>query len=136
MTYDQFMLALCLWRESRSHPEAYSAIKHVILNRAARRKLPVHRVILQPWQFSSFNALDANSSKFPQDNQGADWRAWLQAVNCVTSDTEDPTSGADHYHDQSIEPPVRAWLGAGRRREELTARQTARIGPFTFYRLS
>ena len=132
MTYEQFLSALCLWREARgSSLPALTAIYHVILNRVAD---PAHRwprtipgAILQPYQFSSFLKSDPNVTKFPIDDGSADWKAWLDCCLAVsTLIGGDPTRGATNYESCAPDalPP---WADP--------SKLTVTIGPFRFYRL-
>src|SRR6185369_2678542 len=97
-------------------------------------------VVLQPFQFSSFNRNDANVVAWPKATTtlapSADWIAWL---NCgAVYDAAigaDPTSGATHYHDKSIAPPAVAWLGPGKTVADLEALKTCEIGKLAFYRI-
>lgn len=131
MNYDCFIAALCLWREARgSSAHAMSGVYHVLLNRASdpKKRWPkqVHQVVLQRLQFSSFNHDDPNSSKFPIDDGGPDWKAWLQACEVVMDSLGgDPTNGATNYHSEMPVPPK--WADPDK--------ITAEIGPFTFYKL-
>jgi spore germination cell wall hydrolase CwlJ-like protein len=131
MNYDQFLISLCLWREARgSSAQAMTGVMHVILNRAKdnqnRWPKDIHKVILQKLQFSSFNRDDPNSSKFPIDDGGADWKAWKQAEEVAfRSLGDDPTRGANHYHSEMPIPPK--WANPDK--------LTVEIGPFSFYKL-
>ncbi len=130
LTYDQHMMALCLWREARSHPEAYRAVKHVIINRAnvdPRTPIPWHRVVLRRLQFSAFNADDPNAVRFPVDDGSPDWRAWVAAQKVATENTTDPTSGATHYHTFMVEDQFPKWARG--------QKPTTIIGAFKFYRV-
>lgn len=141
MTYEQFMLSLCLWREARGQSSACMAgIAAVIHNRSAdpkrRWRTNVVAVILQPFQFSSFNAGDPNSTRFPTPPvQGGsvgvntpDWNAWIQACDVATTPlTADPTHGATNYESLPPDAPKPAWADE----ENLTTT----IGPFRFYKL-
>src|SRR5271170_7008085 len=74
-TYGQFgdldLLALCIWREGRGEGMmGKRGIAHVIANRVNARSFFGHNiqtVILKPFAFSSFNADDPNSDKWPSD---------------------------------------------------------------------
>ena len=137
MTYDQFLLALCLWREARGQSAACMAgIAAVIRNRAEdpKKRWPrtVSGVILEPRQFSSFNAGDPNAVKFPNNAYGGsgvyDWAAWLQACDVATVPfTADPTQGATNYESLPPDAEKPAWCDP--------AKLTTTIGPFRFYRL-
>jgi hypothetical protein len=136
MTYDQFLLALCLFREARgSSLPALTAIYHVILNRVNdphkrwRRTIP--GVILQPLQFSSFNR-DSPDQAFPVPPEpgtqpNPDWRAWQDCLTVVqTQLLADPTGGANCY--ESCAPgQLPAWASP----EKITVT----VGPFRFYKL-
>lgn len=133
MNYDQFIGALCLWREARGQTKtALNAIWWVIQNRAhdATKRWPktIAGVVLQKMQFSSFNTGDPNAVKFPVESAGADWGAW-QDCTLVTSNPlgGDPTNGANHYESLRPEDPKPAWADP----EKITLR----VGPFRFYRL-
>ncbi len=134
MTYPDFLLALCLWREARSvGPEEWLGVYWVIKNRVGKIgfKPSLVRVILQPLQFSSFNRGDPNSAKFPNESVARDWAAWNDILDFLADPGPDPTSGALYYESFAVDklPEVRQhqpWFSA--------AKQTAQIGPFRFYR--
>ena len=104
------MAALCLWREGRDRsPNALAAIWHVILNRlcdpAQRWPRTVPGVILQHAQFSSFLASDPNVTKFPLNDGGPDWKAWLKCCAAVTDPrSADLSNGATNYEDEPTDP--------------------------------
>lgn len=150
--YDQTLAALVLWREARGvtpiqRAGAYRGILHVILNRMADPRWPdtMRDVILQPYQFSSFNysldkvskqmTCDPNSVKWPKEKNAADWLAFLDACAVVNSPGPDPTGGANHYHDVSIDPPHKAWLGPSATAADLERKKTKEIGPLRFYKI-
>lgn len=105
---NRFLLALCVWREARG--ESYKGkqlVAATILNRASD---PKHRwpqtpggVVLQPMQFSSFNANDANAVKFPSADA-----QWTECVAAVDSQLElvERITPANHYHVIGLSP---AW---------------------------
>ena len=139
MTYEQFIAALCLWREGRgSSKAALAGVYAVIRNRAAD---PAHRwsrsipgVILQPWQFSSFNANDPNAGKFPMPPAPSaavspDWNAWLDCCAVVEAPIgADPTDGATGYHSfPEGDPHTPSWADP--------ARHTCDIGAFHFFKV-
>lgn len=137
MNYDQFMAALCLWREARgcSLP-TLAAVYQVILNRStdAQRRFPrtLAGVVLQHMQFSSFNVDDPNSTKFPMPpapgaQPTSDWKAWLDCQMVVQSPIGgDSTGGATNYED-CADDKLPAWAQPDK--------LTATIGPFRFYKL-
>ncbi len=130
-SYGRVITAVCLWREARGcDQEARRAVLHVILNRARakfRGDSPL-AVILAPYQFSSFNRTDANASLLPNPKAAGDWRAWLECCALVDEPGADPTNGALMYH--SYEPGSPRWPDWA-----VQGKQTARAGPFWFYRV-
>lgn len=135
MTYEQWLAALCLWREARgSSLAALTAIWWVIQNRAndAHNRWPktIPGVILQHLQFSSFNAGDPNALKFPipPNATSPDWSAFQSCIVAIeTTLGGDPTSGATNY--ESIPDPSKrpSWCDPNK--------ITVTIGPFRFYKL-
>ncbi len=150
--YDQNLAALVLWREARGVPSdrrtlAFRGILHVITNRMADKRWPdtFRDVILQPYQFSSFNFVenvqlrtmtcDPNAVKWPLEKNRADWLSFMTACETVNNPGTDPTHGANHYHDTSIPPPFKAWLGKEATLEDLLKKKTVQIGPLVFYKI-
>lgn len=135
----RYLTALCLYREARGASQAAkAAVLAVIRNRAtdARRRWPTDelKVIIQPYQFSSFNLNDPNTRKFPIPGD-VEWKAWLDCLAVVDAGlTADPTGGACFYHDKSILPPAKSWLGKNATVDDLLKYKTVDIGPFSFYR--
>lgn len=141
MTYEQFLAALCLWREGRGQSKAALAgVLAVIHNRMLDEKnrwpKSVPGVVTQPFQFSSFNASDPNVTKFPMPPIGAipeslDWGAWLDCCSVVEGFSvlsADPTGGSNMYHSY---PEGSQWTPAW----ALPSRHTVDIGPFHFFKL-
>ena len=137
MNYEQWLAALCLWREGRglSMP-ALSGIWHVILNRAndSAKRWPqsIPGVILQHAQFSSFLQSDPNVTKFPvppvSGPASPDWNAWLDCQTVVSSSLDpDSTLGANHYESLPADAERPAWADP--------AKMTTQIGPIRFYKL-
>lgn len=119
--YDQLselsLLELCVWREARGEGfEGKRAVAWSIKNRTQvscwwndHIAGNYHRVILKPWQFSSFNVSDQNSAKWPEDEDPAFAECAAAALPVwMGSDTQDPTNGATNYYDISIDFP-HAW---------------------------
>ena len=133
LTYTQWLEALCLWREARGvkpelRKDALRAVLWVIKNRAASPKRWPNGeigVILQPKQFSSFNRVDPNATRFPQAKNAADWAAWQDCCEVVAEPGADPTNGANHYEScpEGQEP---LWA---------TKPPALIVGPFEFYKL-
>lgn len=132
MIYEQFLLSLCLWREVRGQSQAArAAVAAVIRNRStdAEHRWPktIPGVILQPRQFSSFNAGDPNAVLFPVPSNVQDWEAWQDCCDVATMPlTADPTQGANSYESEPAGMLPR-WADP----EKITVI----IGPFRFYKL-
>lgn len=131
LSYEQWITALCLWREGRGQTlGALRGIYYVIANRVADHRYPNDpiSVILQPKQFSSFNANDPNSTKYPNPSNAPDWAAFQSCLTIVDQPGGDPTSGATSYEScDYAKIPRPKWADP--------AKITAEIGPFRFYRL-
>jgi hypothetical protein len=139
MNYDQWLASICLWREARGQSlAALTAIWWVIQNRAndAAHRWPktIPGVILQPRQFSSFNASDPNATKFPMPPinpngpPGVDWSAYLNCQAAVTVPIGgDPTNGATNYESIPEAENRPAWCDP--------SKITLTVGPFRFYKL-
>lgn len=128
VSYTNFIVALCVWREARGeHVPAQLGVLWTIYNRSKtsawwngnKPNDPV-AVVLMPKQYSSFNPGDPNSVKFPAMVDAA----WLDIVDMVEAPSPDPTSGATHYYSTDIAAPD--WA------EHMSC--TASIGAFKFYR--
>lgn len=138
---DSILCRLCLWREARGESlAAKAAVLSVIRNRAndPKNRWPktLAGVVLQPFQFSSFNHGDPNVSAFPLSSHPADFAAWVDCGTVFGSAlTADSTNGAQFYHDKSIPPPAVAWLGPGKTVADLEALKTCEIGNLVFYRI-
>lgn len=133
--YPYFLAALCVWREARNQSiDARRGIWWVLQNRVGR---PIFRptligVVLQPWQFSSFNATDPNVTKFPNPATALDWQAWQEILAIAESPGDDPTDGAVYY--ESFDP---AELDAIRGKDSWFAadKMTVQIDAVRFYHL-
>jgi hypothetical protein len=87
-------------------------------------------IILEHAQFSSFLASDPNVTKFPLDDGGPDWKAWLKCCAVVTDPrSADLSNGATNYENEPTEPEDKrpAWA-----KENPV---TATIDGIRFYRL-
>lgn len=142
LSESQFVAALCLWREARGESLAGKhAVFCVIRNRAgdSRKRWPssLWGVVLQKWQFSSFNAGDPNSALWPSEANPDDWVQWKMCLAVANGEglQGDPTQGANHYHDVSISPPFRAWLGPTATAADLATKLVYEIGRLKFYKL-
>jgi len=125
---DRFLLALCVWREARGETLAgKKLVASTVINRVkdAKHRWPntVSGVVLQPMQFSSFNASDPNAVKFPTSMSGlSEWNDCVQAADEALAGNL--TTDANHYHVAGLRP---AW------RDE--TKIVATEGAHVFYRL-
>lgn len=107
MTYDEWVMALAIWREARGEPvEGKIAVGEVIRNRMRtknRWRSTIVGVVTQPKQFSAFNAGDPNAVKFPKPTDGV-WRQCCESVRAVMRNRADFTEGANHYHTKAVKP--------------------------------
>jgi N-acetylmuramoyl-L-alanine amidase len=107
---ERFLLALVVWREARGEtPKGRRLVAWTIANRAtdAKRRWPtsIEGVILQPWQFSSFNKNDPNAVQFPQP--GPVWDECVAAADDVLGVHATPLTNANHYHVIGLDPEWR-----------------------------
>lgn len=104
---DRFLLCLCVWREARGEPEVgKQCVAQVILNRVSDPRWPntIRDVILQPKQFSAFNANDPNAVMFPKHDNS--WQGCVDSVDVVLLSPLRITS-ANHYCVKTLNPPWR-----------------------------
>jgi N-acetylmuramoyl-L-alanine amidase len=126
------LMKLCVWREARGEGIlGKRGVAHVIQNRADDPSWwghDVRSVILKPWQFSSFNAADANSNKWPAEGDPSfqDCDNICEAV--AAGKDEDLTAGATSYYDVSI--PAPRWTLDGSNVPTLS------VGRLRFYKLA
>ncbi len=124
---DYTITALTLWREGRGESGAAKrGIYWVIRNRMADPRWPstAYDVVLQPKQFSCYNAGDKNATLFPARKNIADWLAWQECRDIVNDPGDDPTGAANHYHTRAVKP---AW--------HKEAKVTVQIGSHVFLKL-
>lgn len=132
--YPLILASLCTWREARNQDQdARRGVWHVIHNRVGNPMFrpSVVRVVLQKWQFSSFNAGDPNAVKFPNEAVPTDYQAWLEILQIAESPGDDPTGGAVYY--ESFDPSQieairseQAWFASDK--------MTVQIGAIRFYK--
>jgi N-acetylmuramoyl-L-alanine amidase len=113
---DLHLLALCVWREARG--EIYDAKFGVACSIRNRVNHPTwwghnyHEVILEKWQYTSFDPSDPNSKKFPQDTDHS-YVDCLKAAAAVIGGAGDTTSGASSYFDRSLDTHPPKWATDG-----------------------
>jgi N-acetylmuramoyl-L-alanine amidase len=116
--YQLALLALCIWREARGEPiEAKRGVAWVVRNRATNPSWwggpSFSSVILKLWQFSSFNHTDPNATKWPADSDPSWVDSLSAAAQAFAGLDEDPTLGATHYFDKSLDANPPAWATDG-----------------------
>lgn len=104
------VLARTIWGEARGQPDdGQIAVANVVMNRVMDRRWPntVRGVVLQPWQFSAWNAADPNRPKMLAVNETdpAFVRALQISEAAVGGGLPDVTGGANHYFTKQIDPP-------------------------------
>lgn len=114
---DADLLALCIWREARGEGMlGKRGVAHVVCNRIAARSFfghDVHSVILRPYQFSSFNATDPNTDKWPEETDSS-WQDSQAAAKQVLSwNDPDLTASALYYFSPPLTHPPSAWGSVG-----------------------
>jgi N-acetylmuramoyl-L-alanine amidase len=111
--YNKVLLALVVWREARGEIEAAKVgVAWTIRNRVMKPGwwgTSWISVILKPFQFSSFNHSDPNATKMPDEDDHS-WDDSLNAAYSVyTLGVNDPTGGATHYFDKSLDSNPPSW---------------------------
>jgi N-acetylmuramoyl-L-alanine amidase len=124
MSYESYddvnLLALCIWREARGEVnDAQLGVGCSIRNRVNNPSWYNHHqgsyraTILMPWQYSSFNTNDPNSTKYPDPNDAV----WLQCLEnaslIINGNCDDNTSGAISYYDKSLDSNPPKWATDG-----------------------
>lgn len=127
---DQWITALCLWREARGGGVAeMTAVAWVIHNRVIYRRSDYTTQVLAKWQFSSMSAPgDPQLWKFPEENDASGKIAWDVAQKVIAVRISDPTGGADLYYDDALEAHPPSWS------EPQYATPTVKIGRLNFFR--
>jgi N-acetylmuramoyl-L-alanine amidase len=121
--YDVVLLGLCCWREAQNQPKvAQIGQAWSVRNRVDAAHPPGHPlwwgsgyvgVILQPWQYSSFNHNDSNAVKMPFQSDPA-WQQCLEVAQDVWQGlVPDPTDGSTHYYDASLDANPPKWATDG-----------------------
>jgi spore germination cell wall hydrolase CwlJ-like protein len=109
-------LARTIYGEARGEPvRGQEAVACVVMNRVARAAerggwwwgATVAEVCRRPWQFSCWNAGDANRAKIERANEGDREFAICVRIarRAVAGALADPTDGATHYHAEGLAPP-------------------------------
>lgn len=129
---DDFMLALCMWREARGDGEAgMQAVGSTIRNRVkiGGDATSYYREIVRPLQFSSITALgDPELNLWPYLHSPVEAESWATAqkiaAGIISGSLSDNTNGATHYFATSI--PMPSWAKV--------MQMTCQIGNQRFYK--
>lgn len=102
---NRYLLALCVYREARGEtPLGKAYVAQVVLNRTIdlQKRWPrtISGVVLQPLQFSSFNANDPNVTVFPSDGD----QTWIECVSAAERALQaiPALTPANHYLTEGI----------------------------------
>ena len=115
--YEKVLLALVLWREARGEPiDAKRAVAWSIRNRVNHPTWwggDWATVITKKEQYSSMTHNgDPNCTKWPTATDTS-WLACLEIAEAVYSESgTDPTNGATHYFDKSLDAAPPAWVAS------------------------
>jgi len=135
MAYEQYdnvnLLALAIWREARGEVcDAQLGVGCSIRNRVNHPTWWGHdyrSVILDKWQYSSFNPNDPNDTKYPGDTDSV----WLQCLEnaslVINGNCPDNTDGAQSYFDKSLDNNPPKWAA--------TMTHTLDLGRLHFYKV-
>ena len=130
------MLQLVIWREARGESnEGKRAVGHVCQNRTfapywwnGHHAFSYKSVILQPWQFSSFNPSDPNSNRWPENDDPSFADCCAVALGIAGGSDYDNTDGSTHYFDVSLPEFPKGWGDPAK------YYHTVDIGRLKFYR--
>ena len=133
---DLDILARTIYGEARgelNHPDggmkSLQAIAWVVKNRAKHLQFSpyIHKVCMQPWQFSCWNMNDPNRKILLEANfaDKVFQKCYLAATSVLFDNIDDCTNGANHYHSTAIAPPY--WAK--------NQNPTTTIGRHIFYKL-
>ena len=114
MTYELFMLALCIWREASNQSHAAKVgVGRVIGNRAAHPAWwgrTIVEVIVHKWQFSGMTAAgDPNLIRWPTEEDPSWADAQAAAKESLDVNSTDSTNGAVDYFTAPLTAPPAEW---------------------------
>lgn len=138
---DSILCRLAIWREARGESmAAKAAVLAVIRNRAndPKNRWPktLAGVVLQPFQFSSFNRNDVNVTAWPSLSHPADFAAWVDCGVVFDSPLSASAVGSAQYYCDLSEPLdafAHQILGHGKTAADLETCKTAQIGRLLFF---
>jgi N-acetylmuramoyl-L-alanine amidase len=110
--YARVLIKIMVWREMQNVPEAWKAVVHVVLNRAAKGGWWGHdivTVVTHPYQFSGMTAPgEPPLTHWPQEN--GLWIELGKAVDDVLDAGDpDPSAGATFYFSLPLTQPPLVW---------------------------
>ena len=127
----ELLLALACWREARGEtPQVQLAMCCSVRNRVTHPGWWGHdwkSVILAPWQYSSFNPSDPNSTKYPETNDPIFQQCLKAAQYAMTLKLADVSFGADSYFDKSLDSDPPKWT------KQPSAKETLVVGRLRFW---
>lgn len=125
---DQFMTALCLWREARGEKiDGITAVACVLRNRVNKHNSSYYAEVIKKWQFSSITAPgDPQLVIYPQSSDSDMMLCMNLAVMVAEGNIVDPTGGATLYYDDSIKFPS-SW-------DKSKVEPTVKIGRLNFFK--
>lgn len=130
---DLYLIALCNWREAQNQSLATKVAQAwTIRNRVLKPSWWGRgwgSVVTKFEQYSSFNSNDPNSRKWPAPKDAAWGDCWKVAELVYEGNIPDPTFGATHYYDESMDANPPRWAVDG------TMTKTAELERFRFFRL-
>ena len=105
---DQFMLALCLWREARGVGNSgMVAVACVLRNRVEKNKSNYYIEVTKPWQFSSITAKNDPQLGLYPSYADSSWQLAQKIASPLSMVAlADTTEGATLYYDDSIPFPA------------------------------
>lgn len=109
---DQFMLALCAWRENRSGQQAgMQSVMNVVMNRVAANGTSAYVEVVKPLQFSSITATgDPQLGLFPASGDVQWGQAQELSQQALAGTLEDITEGATNYY--AAGTPIPYWAAS------------------------
>lgn len=132
MAFDRAIGAITLYCEASSEPpEAKLGVAWTFVNRRAdgRFGASIAEVCLRRCQYSEWNGDRLDNENLLRAAKAKDTDSVMMECLSIYDEAlsdafSDPTCGATHYHDTSVDPP--SWT--------VGAIETARLGKFVFYK--
>ena len=141
LSYPEWLLALCVWREARGEGEAgMRAVGHVIRNRVFAKQGDWVKVVTAPNQFTSINPPKTREG-FPKDGQTVLWPAnddtrFLKAqelAHSIFSGQDQDLTGGALYYANLVDIETGGWFEREILGHPEKYPRTALIGRHTFF---